>query len=98
MARIVLAPEVADDFERILEHLEQCESPRVETVVDTIIDAIDVLERNPLIGRPGVGGNRELVIGSGSTGYVALYRYVQASDLVVVLAVRGQREAGFARG
>jgi len=32
-----------------------------------------------------------------SRGYVALYRYVPEIDRVFVLAVRGQREAGFVR-
>jgi toxin ParE1/3/4 len=39
----------------------------------------------------------ELVIGRGSRGYVALYRYVPEIDTVFVLAVRSQREAGCAR-
>ena len=42
-------------------------------------------------------GKRELVIGRGTRGYVALYRYVPALDTVFVLAVQAQREAGFKR-
>ncbi len=38
---------------------------------------------------------RELVIGRRSHGYVALYRYVPEIDTVFVLALRGQREAGY---
>jgi hypothetical protein len=30
-------------------------------------------------------------------GYIALYRYVDSLDIVFVLAVRAQREAGFMR-
>ena len=60
-----------------------------------IIRALDVLETNPLIGRPERGRTRELIIGRGSRGYVALYRFVPEVDTVFVLAVRGQREAGF---
>ena len=41
---------------------------------------------------------RELVIGRGSRGYVALYRYVAQIDTVFLLAVRGQRESGYKRG
>ena len=54
-----------------------------------------MLETNPLIGRPSEGGKRELVIGRGSRGYVALYRYVREIDTVIVLAIRGQKEAGY---
>ena len=36
---------------------------------------------------------RELLIHFGDSGYVALYRY--AADLVTVLALRHQKEAGY---
>ena len=36
-----------------------------------------------------------MVIGRGSQGYVALYRYVPDIDTVFVLAFRSQRESGF---
>ncbi|HET6545386.1 MAG TPA: type II toxin-antitoxin system RelE/ParE family toxin [Rhodanobacteraceae bacterium] len=62
-----------------------------------IIQAIDALESNPRIGRPADRHLRELVIGRDSRGYVALYRYIAEVDLVLVLAIRGQREAGYAR-
>ncbi|HZX69220.1 MAG TPA: hypothetical protein VFE77_00215, partial [Rhodanobacter sp.] len=52
---------------------------------------------NPLIGRPASNGKCELVIGNGLRGYLALYRYVESLDIVFVLAVHAQREAGFAR-
>jgi len=95
VSQIELAPEVADDFERILEHLLQHEVAHAEVRVDELIKAISVLESNPLIGRLAGDGLRELVIGRQSRGYVACYRYVQAIDTVFVLAVRSQREAGY---
>jgi toxin ParE1/3/4 len=60
-----------------------------------IIEAIDVLDHNPLIGCPVSNGKRKLVIGRRSQGYVALYRHVAEIDIVFVLAVRSQREAGY---
>ena len=42
-------------------------------------------------------GNRELVIGHKARGFLALYQYVDEIDTVFVLAVRSQREAGYAR-
>jgi len=48
--------------------------------------AIDVLTINPQIGRPTREEMRELVIGKGSRGYVALYRYLPELDAVFVLA------------
>ncbi|MHB1058157.1 MAG: type II toxin-antitoxin system RelE/ParE family toxin [Rhodanobacter sp.] len=96
MARIELAPEVGADFERILDHLQHYEVEHVEARLREIIAAVDVLQTSPLIGRPAGNDKRELVIGRGSHGYVALYRYVAGIDTVFVLAVRAQREAGFA--
>lgn len=96
MSRIELAPEVGDDFERILDHLAlyQVEDPVAR--IREIIEAINVLEHNPLIGRPADNDKRELVIGRRSHGYVALYRYLGELDTVFVLALRSQREAGYA--
>ena len=97
MSRIELAPEIADDFDRILDHLAQYEVENRTTRIDEIIQAINVLEHNPMIGRPAPGKMSELVIGRHSHGYVALYRYVAAIDTVFVLAIRSRREAGYAR-
>jgi plasmid stabilization system protein ParE len=96
MSRIELAPEVADDFERILDHLAKYQVGNPELRIREIIAALDVLEYNPLIGRPANNDKRELVIGRRSHGYLALYRYVAEIDTVFILAVRSQREAGYA--
>lgn len=97
MARIELAAGLAEDIERIVEHLETHEVEHVSTRLGEIIKAIAVLEDNPLIGRPVRRSLRELIIGRDSRGYVALYHYVEALDTVFVLALRHQREAGYAR-
>jgi plasmid stabilization system protein ParE len=97
MSRIELAPEVGEDFDRILEHLFAHEGADARSRIEDIIRAIDVLERSPLIGRPARGDLRELVIGRHARGYVALYRYVAELDTVFVLAIRGQKEAGYTR-
>ena len=47
MPRVELAPEVADDFERILEHIEQHEVSDAAARVGDIIQAINALETNP---------------------------------------------------
>lgn len=96
MSRIELAPEVGDDFDRILDHLtrHQVENPAAR--IREIIEAINVLEHNPLIGRPANNDKRELVIGQRSHGYVTLYRYIAKADTVFILAVRSQLEAGYA--
>lgn len=97
MSRIELAPELGDDIDRILDHLARHGVADAPSRVREIIQAIDVLEHNPLIGRPVEGNKRELIIGRRSRGYVALYRYVPEIDTVFVLALRSQREAGYTR-
>lgn len=98
MARIELAPELADDFDRIFNHLAQHDLEHAAARIEEIVQAFDVLQTNPLIGRPTSGGMRELIIGRRSRGYVALYRYVPEMDTVFILALRSQREAGYQRG
>lgn len=95
MSRVELAPEVGDDFDRILNHLVEHETEDAKSRIQDILGAIDVLERNPLIGRRVRTDLRELVIGRRARGYVALYRYVAELDTVFVLAIRAQKEAGY---
>lgn len=97
MTRIVLLPELAADFERIRTHLAGHQSVGADNRSDAIIKAIDALSDNPLVGRRLEEGMRELVIGRDARGYVALYRYLEELDTVIVLAIRAQREAGYAR-
>lgn len=94
-SRISLAPEILEDFERIIEHLDKHDVENAEQRIELIIDALNVLELNPLIGRPVENNKRELVIGRRAKGYVALYRYVEPIDTIFVLAIRSQREAGY---
>lgn len=98
MSRVEIAPEVGEDFDRIFDHLAQYDLESAPARIGEIIEAINVLETNPLIGRPVPVNLRELIIGRGSRGYVALYRYVAELDTAFVLAVRSQREAGYKRG
>ena len=96
MSRIELAPELGKDFDRILDNLVQYQVENPELRIREIFNALDVLEHNPRIGRPVAKGKRELVIWRRSHGYIALYRYIAEVDTVFVLALRSQREAGYA--
>jgi len=97
MARLELAPEVLDDFDRIFDHIAAYDPESAAGRIESITQALGVLASNPFIGRPVAGGKRELVIGKRGRGYVALYRYAQPVDIVFVLAIRAQREAGYGR-
>ena len=90
--RIEYAPRVAEDFARIVAHLLAHEAEGIEARLEAIESAIELLVSSPAIGRPVADGQRELVIGKGSQGYVARYRYLAELDLVIVLAIRAQRE------
>jgi toxin ParE1/3/4 len=95
MTRLVLAARVEQDLARITRHLLEHEVDGIAARVDEILAALEILRRHPLIGRPVGDGLRELVIGQGSRGYVARYRYDAGTDEARVGAVRAQREAGF---
>lgn len=95
MARVLLAEGVGSDFDRIRAHLDAHDSCAADDRVRELESAIAVLAHSPGIGRPAEGEMRELVIGRGLHGYVALYEYVEMLDLVVVLSLRHQREDGF---
>ena len=98
MARIELAPEVFDDFDRFFDQLVQFEVEHAPQRIGEIVQAVQILAHSPLIGRPVKAGKRELVIGQGARGYVALYHFVADIDTVFVLALQSQRESGYKHG
>jgi plasmid stabilization system protein ParE len=97
VARVEFLSSVNEDLRRIIGHLEQHEAEHIRERLGEIVSASNVLTNNPLIGRLTRNDLRELVIGQGAHGYLALYRHVIALDTVFVLAIRAQREAGYAR-
>lgn len=95
MARLEFAARAEADLDRIYEFATSSDLLAAAAVVDLIFEALQILERHPMMGRPAEGSLRELVISRGKTGYVALYDYLPKEDLVLVLALRHQREAGY---
>jgi len=83
------------DLERLTDFLAETDPVAAAETVDLIAEAVGLLIRHPLIGRPVESGLRELVISRGRTGYVALYSVEDGQDAVLVLAIRHQREAGY---
>ena len=85
------------DLERIFEFNFERDPASALDHIENILDAVQVLDRHPEIGRD-VGGTpplRELVISHGGSGYIALYEYSPLEGQVRVAAVRHQREAGY---
>ena len=95
MAHVALAQRAYDDLERLVEFLAVDDPRAAAEALELILEALQVLARHPLIGRPVENGLHELVISQGRTGYVALFDFYSDEDTVMVLAVRHQREAGF---
>jgi addiction module RelE/StbE family toxin len=95
MPKVYFTERALTDLERIFQFLEQQAPAFAIKVGEEIVDATSVLQRHPLIGRPAPHGLRELVISSGQSGYVALYRFLPAKDRIDILAIRHQHECGF---
>lgn len=72
MARVEMAPEVLDDFDCILEYQVQHKVVEGAARLMEIVQAIDILAHNPLIGRPVSNGKRELVSGRKARGFFGL--------------------------
>lgn len=95
MATVRFSEHALGDLERLFDFLAATDPALARTAVERIAEATRILAHHPLIGRPARGALRELVISSGKTGYVALYRLQRGLDEVQILGVRHQREAGF---
>jgi plasmid stabilization system protein ParE len=95
MTRLVHTPEAAQDLEELVNFLLLNRPEYAVETVDLVLDALSVLERHPLMGRPVAHGMRELVVSRGRSGYLALYVYDPAADVVLVLALRHQREQDY---
>ena len=95
MAQIIYSDEAFIDFERIVDFLLESSPEHAAETLQNIRSAINILDAHPLIGRRVDANIRELVISWGETGYLALYRFDAAIDIVRVLRIRQQREAGY---
>ena len=95
MTALRYAPELALDVARITAQLQSHQVLDIEARWVEIFDAFDILTRHPLIGRLVASGHRELVIGKGARGYLALYTYNALDDVAYLLALRAQREDKF---
>jgi plasmid stabilization system protein ParE len=93
--RLVFAPRAQDELDRLTDFLIEHSAELAKATTPIIINGLQALSLHPLMGRPAEYGMREALISRGRTGYVALYEYNPATDTVLILAIRHQREAGF---
>ena len=98
MARLIYTEDALADLDRLADFLLANESVAAAETASLIEEAVHVLRNHPLIGRDAEEGMRELMVSRGRTGYVVMYSIEQApQDVVLVLAIRHQRECGYAR-
>jgi plasmid stabilization system protein ParE len=95
VAEVVVSENAAADLERLADFLQDKEPGAALATYDLVLGALRVLQAYPSIGRPVEDGLRELVIGRGGSGYLALYEYDPLRERVLILALRHQREAGY---
>ena len=95
MAQVIYAAEALADLDRLAEFLLEQSPESAPSVVTHVTHAIEILADHPLIGRRMDGELRELVILRGASGYIALYRFDPVRDIVRLLRIRHQREAGY---
>lgn len=94
MARVEVSTRALRDLERLFDFVAETDPKRALVQLSSVQAAFELLADHPLLGRTAEDGRRELVLSRGGYGYVAKYRWLPADDVVVILTVRHQREAG----
>jgi addiction module RelE/StbE family toxin len=95
LAKLSYSERALADLERLTDFLIETDLSLAAETVELIAEAVSLLTRHPLLGRPVEYALRELVISRGRSGYVALYSLEEDQDAVLILAIRHQREAGY---
>ncbi len=97
MSRVVITAGAAKGLERCRQFLIEKNPQAMKRAGIAIERQLSLLEIEPEIGRPFDDASelRELLIPFGDSGYVALYRYELKPDVVYILALRHQKEAGY---
>jgi plasmid stabilization system protein ParE len=95
MTRWLVSVGAAQDLEELVDFLRTHQADYAVETIDLILNALNILEQHPHMGRRVQNQLRELIISRGKTGYVALYEYDEAADVVLVLAIQHQCEAGY---
>jgi plasmid stabilization system protein ParE len=97
MPQLIWTPEALRDVQRCYRFLATKNPQAATRAIQTIREGMQTVAAHPAVGRPVEKMDpefREWLIGFSDSGYVVLYRLVGSQ--AVVLAVRHQREAGYA--
>jgi plasmid stabilization system protein ParE len=96
MATVEVTQRAFADFERLFDFITAEDHQRTREQILSVRKALELLAEHPQLGRAAEEGRRELILSHGHYGYIAKYRWLPAEDLVLILAVRHQLEAGYA--
>jgi plasmid stabilization system protein ParE len=95
MARVEVTERALADLERLFEYKAEGDPLGARRRLLSVRRALELLAEHPLLGREAEDGRRELVLLRGRDGYIAKYRWLPADDVVLILAIRHQQEAGY---
>jgi plasmid stabilization system protein ParE len=95
MARVQVTERALADLERLFDFIAAHDPKRAQERILSVRRAFELLSDHPLLGRAAEEGRRELILSRGRYGNIAKYRWLPAKDLVLILAVRDQLEAGY---
>ena len=96
MPRLIWSPEALRDVQRLYRFLAPKNIDAAKRAVGAVRQGVKVLQLQSGLGRPIVDMPdefREWIIDFGDSGYVARYR--ADFDVVTILAVKHQKEAGY---
>lgn len=96
MPRLTWSPSALHDVQRLYRFLAEKNLDAARRAVKVIRNGVKIIAHQPGIGRSAEEMEpeyREWLIDYGDSGYVVLYHY--DGKVVVILAVRHQREAGY---
>lgn len=97
MPRLIWTPNALADVQRLYRWLSDKDADAARRAVTAIRAGVRILAHSPRIGRPVEDMDseyRERLIDFGNSGYVVLYRV--EGETAAILAVRYQKEAGYA--
>ncbi|KQY36212.1 type II toxin-antitoxin system RelE/ParE family toxin [Rhizobium sp. Root483D2] len=96
MPAVIFTPNAIRDLERLRQFLRAKNPQAARSAGEAILQGVRILGSQPHIGRLVEGlpeEFREWLIDFGDSGYVTRYRF--DGEMVTILALRHQREAGF---
>jgi plasmid stabilization system protein ParE len=96
MATVEITQRALADLERLFDFIAAENPEKARQQMLSVRRAFELLADHPLLGRPAEQGRRELILSRGRHGYIAKCRWLPAEDIVLILAVRHQLEAGYA--